>query len=237
MKQRSDIPAVVSQGPAFRGLPGASIRTVLERASRLEYFPRGFLYRQGDPARNFFVLESGLLSLTEVTPGGDRTVIRFILPGEPTGYVAISEIREYVMSAEVLKPSKVFVWERETALQLIREIPGEAANLLNSMISDVVYYHLHTRRLKTDPLEQRIAWGLLELARARGKPTAKHIDIEYSGHQHLAELAGTNIYAVSRELSKLERRGALRRERGRILLLESGRLNGATADTPAVRSR
>lgn len=86
------------------------------------------------------------------------------------------------------------------------------------MIWDYYHYYQQVRRLRTDPLERRIEWSLLELSRALGESTAEGTVIEAGGYRQLAELAGTNIYSVSRELSKLEHRGILRKSRGRIVL-------------------
>ena len=205
-------------------MPDVSIRKILENASCHDYSPGHWLYKQGQPARHFFLLEAGLISLTELTAAGDETLIRFVFPGGPIGLIAISTIHEHVLSAQVLKASRVMTWNRDAALRLIREIPAAAANLLSIMICDVVHYYHHIRRLKTDPLERRIEWALNELSRAVGQSTSEGILIERGGYRQLAELAGTNIYSVSRELSKLERAGVVRKRRGRILLLNRKRL-------------
>jgi CRP-like cAMP-binding protein len=210
-------------GPGFRGLTKNSIRKILESASLRTYSPQHWLYRQGDPARNFFILKSGLVSLSELNSSGEESLIRFILPGEPTGCVALSEIQEHVLSAQVLEPTVALVWDREAALELIQEIPKAAANLLSNMVSDLVHYYHRVHRLRTDPLRKRIEWALSELSRVFGKSTPEGLAIDYRQRQ-LAALAGSTIYGVSRELGKLERRGVLRKQRGRILLLNAKRL-------------
>ena len=210
----------------FRGLSQGSIRTILERASTQDYPARHWLFRQGEPARNFYVLKSGLLSLSGISYTGEQTLIQFKLPGEATGYVALSELDRYALSAQTLRTSSLLVWDRQTALRLIAEIPQAAANLLGSIIGDVAHSLLFVHRLRTDPMEKRIEWGLRELGRVFGSATPEGLVIEYPGHQELAELAGTNIYNVSRELSKLEARGVLRKKHGYIVLLASDTADG-----------
>ena len=223
---KSELLAVVKSWSGFRGIPENSIRMILEKASLHDYAPSHWLYRQGEPANRFFLLESGLISLRDSTSAGEETIIRFIFPGEPLGCVALSGVNEHVLSAQVLRPSRTLEWDRDTALNLVRDVPRAAANLLGDMISDVIYYHHHIRRLKTDPLERRVQWGLLQLSRALGKSTSEGITIEYPGHRQLAELAGTTVYSVSRELGRLQSKGILRKQRGQILLLHPDRLAG-----------
>jgi CRP-like cAMP-binding protein len=216
---------VVRSSPAFRGLPEWCVRSILERATREEYFAQTWLYRQGQPANKFFLLESGLLSLGEVTVTGEESLLRFIVPGELTGHVALSDVQENVLSAQVVKTSRVIAWRREVAMQLVKDVPMAAANLLSNMICDVVHYYHCTRRQRTEPLDRRVRWALLEVARALGKLTPEGMVIEPAGQHELAQLAGTNVYSISRELTKLQQLGVLRKQRRRIVLLKEIKLH------------
>ena len=217
---KPELPPAPRFGPGFQGLSESSIRRILERSSYEEYAPRRWLYRQGEPAQNFYILKSGLVSLSEVNSAGDETIIRFILPGEAIGYSAICAVDEHLLSAQALQPSIAIVWSRAAGLELIQQIPKAAANLLSTMTSDLIYYYHHIRRFKMDSLEKRIQWGLSELSRVYGQSTPQGIVIHDVGHEQLARLAGTNIYSISRELKKLESSGVLRKQRGRIVLLD-----------------
>lgn len=215
---RSDVAAVLKASRVFKGLSEGCIHKILDRATYRDYAPQEWVYRQGEPARRFFLLESGLVALSEVTTSGNETLLRFIYPGDTMGCVAIAEIDHQVASAQALQACRIWIWSREAALKLLHEVPIAAVNLISAMIWDYYHYYQQVRRLRTDPLERRIEWSLLELSRALGESTAEGTVIEAGGYRQLAELAGTNIYSVSRELSKLEHRGILRKSRGRIVL-------------------
>ncbi len=217
-KPSRPLAAVLKASRTFNGLSESCIRKILDRATYRDYPAQQWIYRQGEPARHFFLLESGLIALSEITTSGDETLLRFIYPGETTGCVAIAEMDHQVASAQALRACRVWIWKREAALKLLREVPAAAVNLISAMIRDYYHYYQQVRRLRTDPLERRIEWSLLELARALGKSTSEGTVIETSGYRQLAELAGTNIYSVSRELSRLERQGVLGKSRGRIVL-------------------
>jgi CRP-like cAMP-binding protein len=218
-----DLPPAPRGGPGFHNLSESNIRTILEKASIQEYPPQHWLYRQGEPARAFFILKSGLVSLIDLSSAGEETLIGFVLPGEPIGYIPLFLMDEYLLSAQVLQPSVIMGWSRKAALELTQEVPTAAVNLLSNMISDLIRHYHHIRRLKRDPLEKRIEWGLGELARAFGKSLPEGTVIEGVEQRQLAHLAGTTIYGISRELSKLERRGVLRKQRRRIVLIEQKR--------------
>jgi CRP-like cAMP-binding protein len=69
----------------FEGLSSVDLKRVLSRAS-LQTVPTGaLLFRQGDPATEIFLLESGRVRLNEVTMDGRELLIRFVRPGEVCG--------------------------------------------------------------------------------------------------------------------------------------------------------
>jgi CRP/FNR family transcriptional regulator, nitrogen oxide reductase regulator len=209
----------------FEGLPGDSIKMMLERASRNDYAPGHWFYMQGQPPRDFYFLESGLVRLSHSTSSGEDVLARFVAPGEVFGYFALVLGAVNVASARVVQPSRIIVWERAAALELLQEIPRAAANLFAIAVRDVAYFYDRTQRLLREGVAKRVEWALSELARTVGKKATGGIVIEFgAGQRELAELAGTTIYTVSRELSKLERQGIVQKERGRIIILKPEKL-------------
>ncbi len=210
----------------FKGLPRQSILSILERASSSDCLPGETLYLQAQPAREFFLLESGLVRLHEVTSEGDDILVQLIAPGDVFGFFALSS-GVNIASAEVVLPSRIFRWDAATAIQILGEFPRLATNLLQVVLKTSIYLYQLMCRYKSGPVTERVQWALAHLARVVGKKTEQGFTIEYAGSQRmLADLAGTTIYTVSRELSNLERRGILCKERGRIVLLRPDELRG-----------
>jgi CRP-like cAMP-binding protein len=76
------------------------------------------------------------------------------------------------------------------------------------------------RLLATASVERRISWALAYLAERVGRSQGRGTVIaEASVQRDIADLASTTIYTVNRVLGRLERRGVLTKERGRIVLL------------------
>jgi CRP/FNR family transcriptional regulator, nitrogen oxide reductase regulator len=176
------------------------------------------LFLQGSPAKEFFLLESGLVRLHELTTEGDDVLVHLITPGKVFGCFALTS-RPNPASAEVVFPSRVLKWSSRTILDLLSEIPQAAVNLIDIALDHVVHFHERARRFERDSVSERVRWALANLTSAAGKKTRQGMVIEYAGsHRILAQLAGTNIYSVSRELCKLEREGMLSKERGRIFV-------------------
>jgi CRP-like cAMP-binding protein len=218
--------AISASSTLLHGLQDGEIRAMLDVATRADYPSRSWVYRQGDRARHFFLLESGLVQLRLLTAEGEDILIRFVKSGEVFGHFTLALGGSNTESAQVIQPSQLVVWERDIALQLLQTIPMAAINLFNIAVRDSVYYCDRLRRLLTQDVGCRVAFALCELVRTVGESTPGGVVITHGiGQRELAELAGTTIFTVSRELTKLQRQGILEKQRGRIVVLQLEKLS------------
>lgn len=208
----------------FAGMSQDDIDAILDKSSMAFYPLRSWLYRQGETATEFFLVESGLVKLTQVSPGGDEILVRFVRPCQVFGYFSLAQTGPNIVSASVISPARVAVWSRETAIHLFQRYPRASLNLFSIAVNDIVFFQEKIRRLLSEPVAARVQWALAQLADAMGETTRSGVLLPDIGHKQLAELAGTTIYTVSRELSKLQRSGILHKERGRIIILQSDKL-------------
>jgi CRP-like cAMP-binding protein len=209
----------------FEGMPDDDVRAILSHATVGDYPAQSWLYRQGEPATEFFLVQSGLVRLRQMTEEGDNILVRFIAPGEVFGYFSLALGALNVVSAHAIQPCRVAVWDQTTALQLLQTVPRAALNLFNIAAHDVAYSYDRTCRLVTNPVRRRVQWALAELVRTIGVHTPQGGVIALAiGQRDLAEFTDTNIFTVSRELGKLECQGVIERGRGRIVVLQPAKL-------------
>src|SRR5207244_11498759 len=89
----------IQDAAIFEELSPDDPKLVLSRAS-VRAAPKGaFLFRQGEPARGMFLLESGCVRLNEITADGRELLIRFVRPGEVCGDKAAIAGAEYGAAA------------------------------------------------------------------------------------------------------------------------------------------
>lgn len=209
-----------AQAPLFAGLREDEIEKILSAAESQHHPPGTTLYRQGELSTRIYLVRSGLVRLSQITTGGEDVLIRLAGPGEIFGYAALALNQfQSAASVQVLRPSSLAAWNLRTVLGLLTEIPHLAFNLFTIASHHATFFYNRTLLLQTKPAGQRVAWALAELAQTIGTPSASGVVVVDDGVQReLAELAGTTIFTVSRELGKLERKGILSKERGRILI-------------------
>jgi CRP-like cAMP-binding protein len=212
-------PNKIQNAAIFEKLPPDHVNLLLSRAS-VRAAPKGtFIFREGEPAREMFLLESGRARLQQITAGGREFLLRFIWPGEVFGDKAAIEGADYSASAISDTLVRTYSWKTTTIAALLEEMPQLAKNLFAITARYLHYSRERYRLLATEPVERRIHWAVAELAHSIGRSRGNTVLITGPYLQRdIAELAEKTKYTVSRVLSDYEHRGVLTRERGRIVL-------------------
>lgn len=213
--------------PLFRGLTAADVAAIVGAARAREYRAHAWICREVEKPREFFLLESGLLRLNLITPEGHEVLLRIVKPNEVFGYIALNGNVSGAYSAITLQPCRILAWDAVRLQLLLRAVPNAAINLLNVAADDVERLYERTRALLTLPARERVRWALGKLAYTVGTKTSNAIVIDHGIHQRdVADLAGTTIFTVCRELGKLEQQEIVKRKRGRIVVVQPEKLTG-----------
>lgn len=96
-----DILARVAAHPFLHGMSEQQMRILADCAQHQEFGLDEVLFRAGDPARGFYLLESGSIAVEADANGSAKIVIDIVSPGEPLGWSWMFEpyICEYTARA------------------------------------------------------------------------------------------------------------------------------------------
>lgn len=187
------------------------------------------LARQGEPARAFYMVETGLLKLVQLTEEGREVIVRFVGPGEPFGGVVALDGAAYPVTALVVETARVRGWSSDALARLLQRFPQVRMNIMREMALHMTDALTRVRELATERVGQRLAHTLLRLMRQCGRQTPEGVLIAHPlTRQELAELTGTTLYTVSRTLSQWEADGVLRSASRRLLVCSPRRLEALT---------
>ena len=211
----------VLRSRVFDGLTDAERERWISAGTAVSFRRGHTLARQGDPARAFYVLESGFLKLLQLTAEGTELIMRFVVPGEPFGGVVALGNAPYPVTAVAVQPSVVRTWSREVVADLLTTTPQVRVNIMREMAMHMTEALTRVRELTTARVGVRLAHTLLRLARQCGRATPDGVLITQPlTRQELADITGTTLYTVSRTLTKWESMGLLQSHK-RLLLLRS----------------
>jgi len=220
--------------PLFRGLDREALAAAAVDARLVRAAAGRTFFREGEPARLFFVLRRGRVKFTQISAEGHEVILRVVGPGEPFGGVAaIADNATYPVTARALEASEAHAWDGPRIAALMHRFPPIAINAAR-MIAD----RLHElrgphRELMTERVERRIARALLRLAQHAGRRVAAGVEIDFPlSRQDLAQMTGTTLFTVSRTLSGWEDDGLIATGRRRVVVRQPHRLVRIAEDLP-----
>ncbi len=229
----AELVAALAQIHLFKGLEQSDLVKIAELCHERSISRDGFFFHQGEPATQIHVLHTGQVRVLQTTPDGNQVLLRFINPMDMFGGVAAFGQAEYPASAQAAQDSTAWVWDATRIRALMREIPQLALNALDHTAATIQQLQDRVRELQTERVGRRVARALLRLARQSGKRTEQGILIDHPlSRQDLAEMTGTNLYSVSRILSRWEKQGWVEAGRERVVLRIPHRLVILAEDLP-----
>jgi len=189
----------------FNGLSDDGLMAVCQSAKIRKVKAGEFFFHEGEPAESFFVLLSGLARLLQTTPDGKQVIIHLCTPGHGMALIAALSPINNPTSAEAIKDSTAYVWDKQTIRQLMEQYPIIAINGMELIAKRFHEVQDRYREMATERVEQRVARTLLRLAEQDGVESASGIKIDMPlTRQDIAQMTGTTLYTVSRILSKWE---------------------------------
>jgi CRP-like cAMP-binding protein len=222
------LPAI-ARSRVFDGLTDDERQMWLEASIARDWKRGQAVARQGEPAHAFYLVETGLLKLVQLTPDGREVIVRFVGPAEPFGGVVALDKTSYPITALAVEASRLRAWPRETLGPLLQRYPQVRMNIMREMATHMTDALTRVRELTTARVGQRLAHTLLRLMRQCGRETPDGVLIAHSlTRQELAELTGTTLYTVSRTLSKWESAGILQTANRRLLVRSPRQLEALT---------
>jgi CRP-like cAMP-binding protein len=202
----------------FEALDDAQVEAV-RRAMRVRELDDGErLFDFGQPPLHFFFLESGLLKLFRNSVDGSEKVIEVVRPGE-TFAEAVMFMRRaagYPVSAEAIMPSRVWMFDSENMVALLRESVDACFKLMARLSVRLRQQIDEIDRLTLHNATFRVATFLLQQVPTQTQPgTEVHLSMPKNV---LASRLAIQPETFSRILARLSRDGLLRVQRNDIVL-------------------
>jgi CRP-like cAMP-binding protein len=215
-------------------LPEAEAALILALARPAVFAKGQTLFLQGDPARAFFVILDGWVTLSRDTHDGERTLIKLLGPGDSFAEALVGSDARYPVTGEAAAPLRVARFEMDRFRTLLLHSPGLGLSIVAATFRQMQRLVDQIEHLKSWSVERRVADMLLRIHDGMGAPGG---DFPLPVEQTLiaAGLAITPS-TLSRTLRKLEPFGVSAR-RGRVTLHDRDRLAAhvAAPNAPCAR--
>ncbi|HSG29831.1 MAG TPA: Crp/Fnr family transcriptional regulator [Candidatus Krumholzibacterium sp.] len=111
----------ISEAAIFRGMDPGTLEEIRKSGYRRRY-PRGeFLFLEGGPGDELFILLEGRVKLSKSSEEGREVTVKFIEPPENFAEIVLFESTRYPVTAQAVEDSTVFSLSRGRFLRLLEE--------------------------------------------------------------------------------------------------------------------
>jgi len=192
--------------------------------TELKTLERGdYLFREGEPAHGFYVVQKGAINVHRVTVGGKEQVIHIFRNGESFAEVTLATDSGYPADARAVEPSQVLLIRKDGFLALLRRQPELALRMLASMSLHLRVLVGQMEDLAVKAVETRLANWLLKRCPDADSNRPVTIELKTTKRVLAAEL-GTVSETFSRTLAKLRTNKLLAVKGRAVTVLSPSRL-------------
>ena len=185
--------------------------------------PRGtVLFREGDPGREMYVLQSGKVAISKKVRDVEK-VLATLGPGEFFGEMAIISNKPRNASATVAEAARVLVIDPKTFEAMIRGNSEIAVRMIKKLADRLAEADAQIENLLLADPASRVVHHLLEVCQTRGRQTEEGIEVEVP-LRDLPRQLGVGEPAIRIMVGKLERGGLVERTGDRLVVHDTARL-------------
>jgi CRP/FNR family transcriptional regulator, nitrogen oxide reductase regulator len=204
-------PSAVGVPSLFDGLSKDDTATLMAAAVVRRFVKGQTIIRADDPGTHLFMLRA---------EGQQVVMIRFF-PGDTFGLVSLpAKPMKYIGTAEAVRETELYVWERVSVRDFARKHPTLTENLLRIGLEYITLYSDRHLALVSDNTEDRLRHTISHLELRAGR---KGLEVDIT-NERLASLADVGYYTVSRILNKWKRKGAIDKHRSKLVIVYPERM-------------
>jgi CRP/FNR family transcriptional regulator, dissimilatory nitrate respiration regulator len=221
--RRTALIGTLRQSRMFADLSPENLAAVADVCSLKSLEKGEMLFREGDKAEGFYVLQTGAISVFKLTPDGREQIICVFRPPESFAEVTLATLEAYPANGVALESSKVILVQRAGFRDLIHRKPELSLHMLASMSLHLKHLVQTLQDYKGRQIEGRLADWLLKHA----PMGAASFELPVT-KKNLAGQLGVASETLSRTLARFRDEGLIRVEGPRVYLLRTDALRAYT---------
>ena len=198
-------------------LPEADVQRLVSVSRRRRFDRNEVIFHRDDPADSLHLIEKGRVAVRVSTPLGDTVTITVRGPGWSFGEMALVGASRRTATVAALDQTETLAVYKDDFEQLRREHPSVDKLLFAFLVGEIRLLEERLLEALYLPVERRVLRRLGELTAKTDDRQPLEVPLT---QEELAELAGTTRSTINRILRDEARRGTIRLERGRTIVLD-----------------
>jgi len=219
------VPAV-DKTTFFSRLNQNEIKKIKDIAINKSYKKGEYIFYEGDPGNQFFMIIKGKVKLVKMIANGDEHILSIFTKNDIIAEVVAFDHGNYPASAVALEETQLAVFANNSIEELIEKNPQIGLKLLKEMSARLRRSQQVIRDLALKDSPGKMIGILKVLAKKHGKKKGNKIEIDLPlTQQEIANMIGTSRETVSRIFRKFEEDGILKTSRNKIVILDINEFN------------
>lgn len=216
-----DFMTIMGQSKLFKGLPPEELHQ-LEQISELRQYDKGdMLFQEGAEGDGFYVVATGQIKVFKMSFDGREQILHILAPGDPLGEVPVFAGQTFPANAQALVKSGLYFFPRAKLIDLYRESPSLAMNMLAVLSRRLREFTVMIENLSLKEIPQRLAAYLLHEQAQR--PVSARVKLQVTKGV-LSNILGTSQETLSRVLGKLSQQELIAVQGKEISILDADKL-------------
>ncbi len=211
------LPEQLKAIPYFQDLEAGVLDRIRTSVFEVRLQKGQILFTEGEPAQAMYVVQSGHVKIFKLSPDGREQVLRIMGPGECFNEVPVFDQGPNPANAQALEPAALWGIRRADMRRLVEEYPSVAIGFLKAFARKLRLFTQKVEDLSFRSVTSRVAKLLLELAEDDGRGGLR-LTQQFT-QQEMAAVVGTAREMIGRAFKALEKEGAIRLDRHRIVIL------------------
>ena len=188
----------------LKRLDPLSLEKLAESCRIIKLPKNGILFHEGEIAQGFYIVHSGVISLSRISLEGRERVISLFHSCECFAEATLSALESYPATATALEPTQVILVPKISFRSLIAERPDLALGMLASMSVHLKHLLQMIEDLTFKQIECRLAnWLLCQCGDENDK-----VDLPFS-KKVLASRLGVTSETLSRAFARFRKEGLI----------------------------
>ena len=210
----------------FREIPEPVVRKMHRLARRKRHATGDLLFREGDAAREMFLVKEGRVRLFKILDSGQEITLDIRKPGDVVGENMMTVEAVCPVNAAAMEATVTCGFRKETFRKVVMQHPEVALRVMENMGERIFWLTTQISSLCLSSIEDRVLQVLCGLARDHGvaHPLGMRIDISLT-HEELGFIVGAHRVSITRALRGLREEGKVHKD-GRFLVVADQEMAG-----------
>lgn len=203
-------PVCVGHLWVFNNLAPAELEILATSAKRLQSPTGAFVFNQGEPSDEMFLLKSGRVKLTKIFENGNEITLDIRKAGDFIGENMFAAEGTYPVNAVCIDNTLTCGFTRGQFEEIILQHPNIGLQVIKNMSERISHLTSKIGSMATTGIEDRLYSVLKHVASEHGIQTPKGIKIQFPlTHEELSFLIGVHRVSVTRAMKYLKETGKI----------------------------